>query len=321
MIEEQRRKSWGGSIHVLQALKHAVAHEKVGFGWVKSKGVNSLHAGGTVNANDLAVDPLTILGGEEADNTGNVDGLTNTLHGRPGLGVLVNLVVGEVGTAGNVLAADGVVHVGLDTTGGNSVDSDALVTGIDGHAADKGLDGTLGTGVDGVLGDTLGLTGDGAHQDDAATDGKVLVCLTGDEELTTGVDLEDAVELLLGDILEVTEGNDTRVGADNVELTEVLNSLVEELDGLGDITNVGLDGNSVGTILLDLLDNLVGSLGRVGVVDNNLSTTLSELNGHRLANTTAGASDKGDLSVKARRLNSRHCDCCLVVGLVEGGKW
>lgn len=246
-----------------------------------------LHAGGTVNANDLAVDPLTVLGGEEADNAGNVDGLADTLHGRPGLGVLVDLVVGEVLTTGDVLAADGVVHVGLDTTGGNGVDSDALVTTVDGHAADEGLDGTLGARVDGVLGDTLGLTGDGAHQDDATANGKVLVGLTGNEELTTGVDLEDAVELLLGDILEVTEGDNTRVGADNVELAEVLNSLVEELDSLGDLANVGLDGNGVGTVLLDLLDDLVGSVGRVGVVDNDLGTTLAELNGHRLANTTA----------------------------------
>jgi hypothetical protein len=269
---------------MLLLMKRVVGVFEVGGERVRNR--NSLHAGGTIDTDDLAVDPLTILGGEEADDAGNVDGLTDTLHGRPGLGVLVNLVVGEVLTAGNVLAADGVVHVGLDATGGNSVDGDALVTGVDGHAADEGLDGTLGTGVDGVLGDTLGLTGDGAHQDDAAADGKVLVGLTGDEELAAGVDLEDAVELLLGDILEVTEGNDTRVGADNVELTEVLNGLVEELDGLGDVTDVGLDGNGVGTVLLDLLNDLVGSVGGVGVVDNNLGTTLSELNGHRLANTT-----------------------------------
>jgi len=242
MIEEQRRKSWGGSIHVLQALKHAVAHEKVGFGWVKSKGVNSLHAGGTVNANDLAVDPLTILGGEEADNTGNVDGLTNTLHGRPGLGVLVNLVVGEVGTAGNVLAADGVVHVGLDTTGRNSVDSDALVTGVDGHAADKGLDGTLGTGVDGVLGDTLGLTGDGAHKDDPATDFHPLVCLLGDEELATSVDVEDAVEFLRLDVRKVTKGHNTGVGAADIELAEMCNNVIHELRGLFNNADVRLEG-------------------------------------------------------------------------------
>ncbi len=49
---------------------------------------SSLHAGGTVNANDLAVDPLAVLGREEADNAGDVDGLADTAHRGPGSGVL-----------------------------------------------------------------------------------------------------------------------------------------------------------------------------------------------------------------------------------------
>jgi hypothetical protein len=91
---------------------------------------NTLHAGSTVNADDLSVDPFTVLGREEADDTGNVDGETDTAEGRPGGGVLVDLVVGEVDTVGNVLAADGVVHVGADTAGGDDVDSDLLVTEV-----------------------------------------------------------------------------------------------------------------------------------------------------------------------------------------------
>lgn len=39
-----------------------------------------LHACSTVNAEDLAVDPLAILRGEEADNAGNVDGETDTVE-------------------------------------------------------------------------------------------------------------------------------------------------------------------------------------------------------------------------------------------------
>jgi len=84
----------------------------------------------TIDSDDLSVDPFTVLGREEADDTGNVDGKTDTAERRPGGGVLVDLVVGEGGTVGNVLAADGVVHVGADTTGGNDVDSDLLVTEV-----------------------------------------------------------------------------------------------------------------------------------------------------------------------------------------------
>lgn len=179
------------------------------------------------------------------------------------------------------------VHVGLDTTRGNSVNGDLLVTEVDGHAADEGLNGSLRARVDGMLGDTLGLASDGTHEDDTAADLEVLVGLAGNEELATGVDGEDAVELLGGDILDVAEGDDTRVGADNVELAEDLLGLGEHGDNLVNVGDVGLDGSSVGAGLLDGLDDLLGGLGAVGVVDDNLSTATSELKGHLTTNTTA----------------------------------
>jgi hypothetical protein len=275
---------------------------------------NALHASGTVNADDLAVDPLAVLGSEEADDAGNVDGLTDALHGRPGLGVLVDLVVAELLSAGDVLAADLVVHVGLDAAGGDAVDGDLLVAGVDGHAAHESLDGALGARVDGVLGHALGLAGDGAHEDDAAADGQVLVGLAGDEELAAGVDAHDAVVLLLGHVLHVAEGDDARVGADDVELAEVLDGLVHHLDGLGDVADVGLDGDGVAAHLLDLLDELVGGLLGVGVVDDDLGAAAGELNGHRRANATAGAGDEGDLAIEAGGVDlGRHCDVCVCV--------
>jgi hypothetical protein len=137
-----------------------------------------------------------------------------------------------------------------------------------------------------VLGDTLGLAGDGAHQDQAATDLEVLVGLTGDEELASGVDAEDTVELLGGDILDVAEGDDTRVGADNVDLAPDLDGLVEEGDDLVDVGDVGLDGDSLGAGLLDHLTDLLGRLDTVGIVDNDLGTTATKLLGHLTANTT-----------------------------------
>jgi hypothetical protein len=91
---------------------------------------NRLHASGTVDADNLSVDPVTVLGSKEADDAGDVYWLTNTVVRGPCACELVNLVVGELVTIGNVLAADGVVHVGLDTTGCNAVDSDLLLAGI-----------------------------------------------------------------------------------------------------------------------------------------------------------------------------------------------
>ena len=89
-----------------------------------------LHHSVAVNADDLAVDPATVLGGEEGNDAGNVERLADAVERRPGGGVLVDLVVAEFITVGDVLSAHGVVHVGLDATGGNAVDSDLLVTSV-----------------------------------------------------------------------------------------------------------------------------------------------------------------------------------------------
>jgi hypothetical protein len=84
----------------------------------------------SVNANDLSVDPLAVLGGEEANDAGNVNGLANTVVWGPCRGVDINLIVAHLLSTWDVLFAYGVVHVGLDATWGDAVDSDLLVTGI-----------------------------------------------------------------------------------------------------------------------------------------------------------------------------------------------
>lgn len=145
---------------------------------------------------------------------------------------LVDLFVLQLVAVGDVLSAYSVVHVGLDSTRCDSVDGDLLVAEVEGHAADEGLNGSLAAGVDSVLGDTLSLASDAAHHDEAATDLEVLVGLAGDEELATGVDAEDAVELLWRDVLDVAERDDTAVGADNVELAPDLDGLVKQLHDL-----------------------------------------------------------------------------------------
>ena len=136
-----------------------------------------------------------------------------------------------------------------------------------------------------MLGDTLGLAGDGAHEDDAAADLEVLVGLAGDEELAAGVDVEDAVELLGGDVLDVAEGHDAAVGADDVELAPEADGLGEHLDDLVHVRHVGLDGPRVGAGLLDGRAHLLSRLLAVGVVDNHLGAAAAELHGHLAADT------------------------------------
>jgi hypothetical protein len=83
-----------------------------------------------LNSNDLAIDPVTILRSKEGNDTGNVEWLTNTVMWGPGSGIFVNLVVVHLITTWNILLADSVIHVGLDTTWSNAVDSDLLVTTV-----------------------------------------------------------------------------------------------------------------------------------------------------------------------------------------------
>ena len=138
-----------------------------------------------------------------------------------------------------------------------------------------------------MLWHALSLASDRAHQDDAAANLHVLVGLTSDEELATSVDAHDTVILLLGDIFEMAKRDNTRVGAADVELAEVGNSPIHELGGLGDVGNVGLDGDCIAPNGLDLLDDLLSSLGAVGVVHDDLGTTTGELQSHLLTNATA----------------------------------
>jgi hypothetical protein len=158
----------------------------------------------------------------------------------------------------------------------------------DSHAPGEGLDSTLRTGVDGVLGHTLGLASDGSHKDDPAANRHPLVRLLGDEELSTGVDLHDTIVFRLVDVLEVTERNDTGVGAADVKFSKVLDDLVHKVLSFFDVGDIGLDCNGLGTSVhaLDLLDNFLGGFLRVGIVDGNTGTTAGELEGHLLANAT-----------------------------------
>lgn len=87
----------------------------------------------------------------------------------------------------------------------------------------------------------------------------------------------------------MAKGDNTGVGAADVELAEMLDDFVHKLLGLLNIGNVGFDGNGIGAGLhrLDLLDYILGSFFGVGVVDSNASATASQLKSHLLANATA----------------------------------
>ena len=184
--------------------------------------------------------------------------------------------------------------------------------------------------IDSVLGDAFRLSGDGTHENDPATHLEVLVRLAGDEELAAGVDLEDAVELLLRDVLEVAEGDDTRVRDDDVELTEVRDRLVHQHDRVGDIGDVGLDGDGFARAVVHLAELLADDLGRlsaVGVVDDHLGAAAGELERGLAPDASPGAGHDSDFALQAVRWDALrgvavhggdHPGCCK--GSVQFGK-
>lgn len=105
-----------------------------------------LHASSSINTQHLSVNPLTVLASKEADNTSNINWKADTVKWGPGSSVLlrvssclekwkfrsylVDLLIVQVSTVWNIFSADFVVHVGLDSTWSNAVDSDLLVTHI-----------------------------------------------------------------------------------------------------------------------------------------------------------------------------------------------
>lgn len=144
-----------------------------------------------------------------------------------------------------------------------------------------------------MLGNTLSLASDGAHEDDASADLHSLIRLLGDEELATGVDAHDTVILFLLDIFEVAERDHARIGAANVELAERGNNLVHEPSRLLGVCNVGFDRNGIGTAshclahFLDLLDEFFGGFRAVCIVYSHLRSSSGKLKSHFPADTTS----------------------------------
>ena len=88
-------------------------------------------------------------------------------------------------------------HVGDGPAGRNGIDRDLLVAAIFGKDAHERVNGTLGAGVQRVLGHAKVFGCVGRHQDDTSILVEMTVRLARHEELASGVEAEDAVEFFL----------------------------------------------------------------------------------------------------------------------------
>lgn len=191
-------------------------------------------------------------------------------------------------------------HVRLDTTGGDTVDGDTTLTEVGSEGLDHTNNGHLGSVVKGMVADTKKTSSDGGHEDQTTVVLKVLPGSLTNEELGASVQVEDVVVLLLGDLLSLVPRLGTTVGHDNVNLAKVLLGLLEQTLNLGNLADVGLDGDGLGTAAggLNLSYDLIGGGLAALVVDNDAGTTSSELNSTATTDTTASAGDESNLSVE-----------------------
>lgn len=191
-------------------------------------------------------------------------------------------------------------HVALDATGSDTVDGDTATAEVSGESLDHADDGHLGSVVESVVADAEKTGSNRRHENETSVVLEVLPRGLADEELGAGVEVEDVVVLLLGDLLGLVPALGAGVAHDDVDLAEVLLGLLEQALDFGGLADVGLDGDGfgAGAGLLDELDDLVGRLFAVGVVDDDAGATAAELNGAATTDTTAGTGDEGDLSME-----------------------
>lgn len=236
-----------------------------------------------------------------------------------------------------------VKHVSHCATRCHSVDSNLLLTGVLGHDSHKRVNGSLGARVDGVVGNTEVLGCVGGSQDNTTTLIEVAVCLTGNEELPTGVKAKYTVKFFLyatrimisnriflihsnpkitylSHVSEVSKADNAGVADNNVESTKVSNGIVHKLGSLWNIPDVGLEGNSISSKGLDFIDDFVCRLFGIGIVDNNFRSTAAELSSNSCADPSSRTGNECDFAVEAvRDVWSRHFELCRGVGFKQEG--
>lgn len=246
------------------------------------------------------INPEAVLGSQEAHNSGNINRISHTAERSDVRERILHLLGTHVLVpAGHIAPCSMSEHVRLDTSGSDGIDAHLLAAHISRQGADESLDGVLATSIQRVVGWATRCGGDGRHQDDGATDLTVLVGLLGDEELRAGVRVEHLVVALWRDFEEGGKVLSAGVGHDDINLAERLLALLEELDNLGDLANVGFDSDSVAAGGLDLLNDFLGRGLAGAVVDDDLGATLCEFDGNATTDTTTGTGHEGDFAVEA----------------------
>ena len=167
----------------------------------------------------------------------------------------------------------------------------------------------LAPGINRMIRHAFGLRTDAAEHDQPATSRKVLESLLGDEQLAPRIDCEDPIEFFRRDLGDVAKWLDSGIRDHNVQVTIMLDSLLEHGDDLRWLWHVRFDGNRPAPEPFDFGDHGLGGTRGARVVDDQVGTALGELKGVLATHPTTRAGHEGDSPIEAGGWNgwwSRH---------------
>ena len=212
-------------------------------------------------------------------------------------------------------------HISHDSARCNRIHRNLLRSAILCETAREALDSGFGPGIQGVVLHARHAGRDGRGEYDSPAIGAVLESVLRNEELAARIEVENAVEILLRDVLLDLKSFHTGVRNDEIEPAKVREGLGEESVDFGGLGNVGLDGDGAGAEGAELADDAVGGRGGFAVVDYDEGASGAEFKGYAFTDAAACSCDEGDFAVETTFASGAvGCVAVLHCGWLEIGR-
>ena len=242
-----------------------------------------------VDEQSLAGDKGAVVGGEEEDGFGDIDGFPDTAKRSdlgPGAGVIARFRLGALHFRG---------------AGGDAIDADLVLAQFHrGHFGEH-FNAALGRRVIDQTREGQ-LVAAGTQSDDAAAvafGNHAAGGLLRAEKRAAEVGVEHFVPLFDSEVKQGFPGLHGGVGDEDVNVVEVLVEFGEKIPSAGDIADIGLDGDGFAAKRLDLSDGVRGTGGVGVVVDGNIHAGAGEFYGDHFANPLARSRYQGCSDIHA----------------------
>ena len=189
-------------------------------------------------------------------------------------------------------------HIALDTAWSHAVDCDTAFSKVGRERLDESNDRHLRPIVQRMIFNPQQSRSNRRHKDNSAVVLDVLIRRLSDEKLRPRIQVENMIVLLLGNLLRLVPRLCARVRHDNIDLVKRLLGFCEKALDLGELGDVGADGDGLGAVVeaLDDLDDFLGGAFARDVVYDDGGAALAELDGAPAADASAAAGDERDFA-------------------------